>query len=220
VEKLVIADYEATEDLVDKYAKSYWKKAPFVVRDFVFQDLEDVIQSLWVVIIERKQAREIVADSIEGKEGLLTAIIKRGLVDYIRSHTGRWKVEHKSLHKKCTYMFTTNYMDYVVGDKDDVGGNIIDIAFPDTQATARIEDVVVSQDLKSQLDSFLNSRIRPRELMIYDLVYKDGLKQKAVGKLLDLTESRVNQIVTKVKKKIEKDFGGRIRREEKALGIW
>jgi RNA polymerase sigma factor (sigma-70 family) len=213
---LNIPDYGQVNDLVNKYAKSYWKKSALKVRDYVFQDLDDVMQSCWVILIERKQARRLLEkEELEDNDkATLTTIMKRGLVDYIRTHVGRY-YEGKDTNKS-TFMFTTYYMDYTADETSD----IVDFAFQDQSPMAKVEDVVIQKSLQEQLDSFLSNRIKPRELQIYDLVSKEGRTMKEVGRSFYITESRVSQICEKVRKKIDKDFGGKIRRNERSLGIW
>jgi RNA polymerase sigma factor (sigma-70 family) len=216
VAKLDIRNPELIADLVNMYAKSYWKKSPIKVRNFVFQDLDDIQQSCWVCLIERKQARKLLEkeDLTDKEQGLLVTIMKRGLVDYIRTHVGRY-TEGKDTNKS-TFLFTTHYMDYVADEASD----IIDFAFHDPSPSAKVEDAVIQKSLQEQLDSFLSNKIKPRELQIYDLVSKEGRTMKEVGRSFYITQSRVSQIVEKVRNKIDKDFGGKIRRNERSLGIW
>ena len=216
VASLNIPDYEQVNDIVNRYAKSYWKKSAHKIRDYVFEGLDDVMQSCWVVLIERKQARKLIEkEELEASDiATLTTIMKRGLIDYIRTHVGRYQ-EGKDTNKSI-FMFTTYYMDYTADETSD----IVDFAFEDQSPAVKVEDLVIQKSLQEQLNSFLSNRIKPRELQIYDLVTKEGRTMKEVGRPFYITESRVSQICEKVRKKIDKDFSGKIRRNERSLGIW
>jgi RNA polymerase sigma factor (sigma-70 family) len=194
VAKLDIKNPELITELVNKYAKSYWKKSPIKVRNFVFQDLDDVMQSCWVVLIERKQARKLLEkeEMEDSDKATLTTIMKRGLVDYIRTHVGRY-TEGKDTNKS-TFLFTTHYMDYVADDTSD----IVDFTFHDPSPSAKVEDVVIQKSLQEQLNSFLSNKIKPRDLQIYDLVSKEGRMMKEVSRAFYIRESGVSQIVEKV----------------------
>lgn len=197
VERLVISNYQGINDLVRQTAFKYWRKS-WRVSNYVFASIDDVMQVCWVRLLESKKGRELITQDIEGFQGLICTIAKRGIQDYVRSHLGR---EGKS--SKNDRIFTTYYMDYLESDS----GDIVDL--PIASATRSIEDELIKKQMLSELNDFMNRKLSRRDKMIMDYLYKNDATAKEVGeKMFNITESRVSQIRTQAIKQLRNKFSG------------
>jgi RNA polymerase sigma factor (sigma-70 family) len=153
-------------------------------------------------MIESKKIKEILNSDkgIEGNEGLIVTIAYRGMIDYIRSVAGREGKTGKTSGKAQQIFMTSYYMDYYSNDD----GDLMDMPFPCKKNSGT---KIYEHLLAKEIDQFMEDKLSKREKMIMDHIYKDGLKQKEIGKLFSVTESRINQVKTKAIKTIVKAMG-------------
>lgn len=194
-EKARILHLDELEDLVDKIARSYIKRVYSGIFHHVFGTLDDVKQVIWTRFLEAKQAREIIQGDIAEHRGLLTTIAKRGLVDYTRTHLGRYR-DDKKFTTKNGILASTYYMDYY--ESEDGGMYELPLA-SDDDTYAEVERKILTEKIQRDIYSFINSKTRTKGLskaqleMIWEMMHQD-FSMREIAKTVGVTESRVSQI--------------------------
>ena len=192
--KGVIFDHGKLDDLIEKAVRSFYKRNNQHLMYHAFGEFEDAMQVGWTRLLEAKKARALIAKDISGFEGLITVIVQRGLVDYMRTHLGR---SGKGLpdYKGNGVLATTYYMDYYTNED----GGIMDLPMPSPQD---VEEEVITSALAEQIRAFMAAKLNPREKMMLEMHTDRGMTMREIAKMMYVTESRVSQVVAKSKKTI------------------
>ena len=192
---MLFYDMDKMSDLMNVAAKKLFIRYPKFLTHHVFSELQDAEQVGWVRMLESKKIKEIMKESaIDGNEGLIITIAYRGMIDYIRSVTGR---EGKRSRREQQVVMTTYYMDYY-SSKD---GGDRDMPLYSTRDNGK---TMVEQLLAKEVNKFMRKTLSCREKMIMDYLFKDDMTQREAGKKFKVTESRINQIKTQAIKTISK----------------
>ena len=197
-----IKDFDKFEDLIDQTAKTLWKRS-YRLCNHVFGMIEDMKQVGWTRMLESKKGRELLEVGVEGQQGLICTIVKRGMLDYIRSVLGR---EDQNSSKGLQLYMTTYYMDYYLeghGSPHDM----LDIMLPSENREEKSpENTVIAKLLLEEVEEFMRNKLSRRDKMIMDYLHKNDHNRKEVGKKFKVTESRVSQLRTKAIQKVRQKY--------------
>lgn len=188
-----IVDFDKINQIVERSANIYWRRSYWKIRNFVFADIYDVRQVVWVRFLESKQVREILTTPKPDEYKMLYTIASRAIIDYIRSQCGRFETSDKAKQ----WIHTSYYMGYTREEMKD----LIDAPADESRS---VEDAYIEAQLTKEIYNFINTKMGTREKFVAEMIFKNDVKQRDIADMMGVTESRVGQIKSKVIKSVRK----------------
>jgi len=183
-EEIRVEDYIP---LVRKIASSIYKRLP----DYAGVEFEDLVGVGYVGLMEAKHHFD---EEKNASFGTYASIIIRGrILDYLRSLDVRTKEEKKEeINRRKTISIEEFLSDSVKEDRLSFLGT------EDNNILERIEKEELVNLVAEAIDSVLNDS----EKLVLSLFFKEGLKQKEIADIMELTPARITQIKKTALRKI------------------
>lgn len=143
--------------------------------NYTFSTVEDAYQQGWLCLWSDVKALMLAEKDPEANGGLIYTTVYRNLQDYVREVCGREKMNsHKTRGITAT--------------------------------SAEVKELAVTIDpiekiLANDIATFLSKKLNARDMYVARLFFTEGLTQKEIGKKLQVTESRVSQIISAISNK-------------------
>ncbi|MEO2069636.1 MAG: sigma-70 family RNA polymerase sigma factor [Desulfurobacteriaceae bacterium] len=175
-EEIRVEDYIP---LVRKIASSIYKRLP----DYAGVEFEDLVGVGYVGLMEAKHHFD---EEKNASFGTYASIIIRGrILDYLRSLDVRTKEEKKEeINRRKTISIEEFLSDSVKEDRLSFLGT------EDNNILERIEKEELVNLVAEAIDSVLNDN----EKLVLSLFFKEGLKQREIADIMELTPARITQI--------------------------
>ncbi len=183
-EEIRVEDYIP---LVRKIASSIYKRLP----DYAGVEFEDLVGVGYVGLMEAKHHFD---EEKNASFGTYASIIIRGrILDYLRSLDVRTKEEKKEeINRRKTISIEEFLSDSVKEDRLSFLGT------EDNNILERIEKEELVNLVAEAIDSVLNDS----EKLVLSLFFKEGLKQREIADIMELTPARITQIKKTALRKI------------------
>jgi len=183
-EEIRVEDYIP---LVRKIASSIYKRLP----DYAGIEFEDLVGVGYVGLMEAKHHFD---EEKNASFGTYASIIIRGrILDYLRSLDVRTKEEKKEeINRRKTISIEEFLSDSVKEDRLSFLGT------EDNNILERIEKEELVNLVAEAIDSVLNDN----EKLVLSLFFKEGLKQREIADIMELTPARITQIKKTALRKI------------------
>ena len=181
--------------LVRKIASSIYKRLP----DYSEVEFEDLVGAGYVGLMEAKQHFD---ESKKTSFGTYASILIRGrILDYLRTLDVRTKEEKdEGVNRRKTLSIEEFITESIKEDRlSFLGTN-------DENPFDRLEKKELMEIVARAIDSVLNDS----EKIVLSLFFKEGLKQKEIANIMNITPARVTQIKKAALKKIRgflKNYG-------------
>jgi RNA polymerase sigma factor for flagellar operon FliA len=173
--------------LVRKIASSIYKRLP----DYSEVEFEDLVGAGYVGLMEAKQHFD---ESKKTSFGTYASILIRGrILDYLRTLDVRTKEEKdEGVNRRKTLSIEEFITESIKEDRlSFLGTN-------DENPFDRLEKKELMEIVARAIDSVLNDS----EKIVLSLFFKEGLKQKEIANIMNITPARVTQIKKAALKKI------------------
>ncbi len=181
--------------LVKKIASSVYKRLP----DYSEVEFDDLVGAGYVGLME---ARQHFDENKKTSFGTYASILIRGrILDYLRTLDVRTKEEKdEGVNKRKTLSIEEFISESIKEDRLSFLGT------DDENPFDRLEKKELMEIVARAIDSVLNDS----EKIVLSLFFKEGLKQKEIANIMNITPARVTQIKKAALKKIRgflKDYG-------------
>ena len=181
--------------LVKKIASSIYKRLP----DYSEVEFDDLVGAGYVGLME---ARQHFDESKKTSFGTYASILIRGrILDYLRTFDVRTKEEKdEGVNRRKTLSIEEFISESIREDRLSFLGTDDENPFDELEKKELIEIVARA------IDSVLNDN----EKMVLSLFFREGLKQKEIANIMNITPARVTQIKKAALKKIRgflKNYG-------------
>ena len=181
--------------LVKKIASSIYKRLP----DYSEVEFDDLVGAGYVGLMEAKQHFD---ENKKTSFGTYASILIRGrILDYLRSLDVRTKEEkEEGINKRKTLSIEEFINESIKEDRLSFLGSDDENPF----------DSIERKELMELVAKAIDSVLSDNEKIVLSLFFKEGLKQKEIANIMNITPARVTQIKKAALKKIRgflKNYG-------------